>query len=322
MDREKALEDYQERIAPLIQKFHHQMGTYLREHAEELEQTVKGAIDELGEKMASQGKEYVSYLYISMLKTDVLCRSYRFLLHAMNLKWYLDEETIEVYFDAGNLMGPFDELWDRLEQENYGYMGAVNQYDIQHIMFGQLREVDSAIAHILRYRLRDWKKKELFSKVTLPNFWLLKWGEYRDRTEIILYTDQEVKEQRVWKSQLKEAIFKPETMVFSYWYQGDYEDCLITQMDMRFMVMEECVLKDFKFLDCNLEGARFTGASLTGCIFEGCNLSGVDFSGCTFKDVSFAGSEMADALLMADSVPFLNLSPEQLQAILLRRENG
>lgn len=30
MDREKALEDYQERIAPLIQKFHHQMGTYLR----------------------------------------------------------------------------------------------------------------------------------------------------------------------------------------------------------------------------------------------------------------------------------------------------
>ena len=192
MDREKALEDYQERIAPLIQKFHHQMGTYLREHAEELEQTVKGAIDELGEKMASQGKEYVSYLYISMLKTDVLCRNYRFLLHAMNLKWYLDEETIEVYFDAGNLMGPFDELWDRLEQENYGYMGAVNQYDIQHIMFGQLREVDSAIAHILRYRLRDWKKKELFSKVTLPNFWLLKWGEYRDRTEIILYTDQEV----------------------------------------------------------------------------------------------------------------------------------
>ena len=321
MDREKALDDYRERIAPLIQKFHHQMGTHLREHAEELEQRVKGAIDELGEKMESQGKEYVSYLYISMLKTDVLCRNYRFLLHAMNLKWYLDEEAIEVYFDAGNLMEPFDELWDGLKQENYGYMGAVNQYDIQHIMFGQLREVDSAIAHILRYRLRDWKKKELFSKVTLPNFWFLKWGEYRDRTEIILYTDQEAKEQNVWNGQVKEAMHKPETLVFSYWYQSDYDDCAVDRLDMRFIVFEGCTLRDFRFVDCNLEGARFTGTSLTGCSFEGCNLSGADFSGCRMENVSFNGSELANAFLPADSVPFLNLSPEQLQAILLRREN-
>lgn len=322
MDRERAIKDYQERIAPLIQDFHDKMGLHLREHSEELERIIKGAIDGLGEKMEEQGKEYVSYLYFSILKTDLLCRNYRFLLHAMNLRWYLDDEVIEVYADMGDLMQPFDRLWEALEKENYGYMGAVNRYDIQHIMFRELRKVDAAIAHILRYRFRSWKEKDLFEKVTLSPFWYMKWGEYRDQTEFILYTDQTPKGQEVWEEEIKKVSYQPEALVFSYWYQGDYRGTAIQEADMRFLVFEESKLSDLGFTRCNLEGARFTDTSLDNCKFEDCDLSGADLSSCTFHDVSFSGSEMTDTLLPAESIPFLDLSPEQLQAVLLRRDKG
>ena len=320
MDREKAIESYQERITPLIQDFQHQMGIHLQRHSEELERTVKGAIDELGERMRAQGKEYVSYLYFSILKTDLLCRNYRLLLHAMNLRWYLDDESIEVYAEMKNLMRPFDELWDALEKENYGYMGAINRYDIQNIMFRELRKVDAAIAQILRYRFRCWKETNLFEKVTLPPFWYMKWGEYRDQTEFILYTDQTAKGQEVWEEEVKKTAYQPEALVFSYWYQGDYKGTDVEETDMRFLVFEESRLNHLNFTRCNLEGARFTDTSLDCCEFEGCNLSGADFSRCAFHDVSFLGSEMAGVLLPAESVPFLNLSPEQLQAVSQRRD--
>ena len=54
--------------------------------------------------------------------------------------------------------------------------------------------------------------------------------------------------------------------------------------------------------------------------FEGCNLWGADFRECTFEQTSFAGAELTAAVFPAESVPFLEISAEQLQVIRLDRE--
>lgn len=320
MDREQAILKYREETRKQVEDYRVEMLEHLLERAQQLEDMVKHGMDQLGDNIQEMQKEYVSFFYMSMLKTDLVNRKYRFLLHAMNFQWYLDEELVEVYVDAGDLFEPLSKLWDHLIEESRRYMGVINQYDIQHMLFDELKVIDSTISRILRYRLRDWEKKEIFSNVPLSPYWFLKWGEYRDQTEFIIQTDRVVKEKHVWKEELKKAAHKPETMIFSYWYQGDCEESQIEKLEMMFMVFEECRLVDLKFWHCNLEGSRFTSSSLCRCSFEECNLCGADFTGCSFEQVSFLGSQLTGALFPADSIPFLTLDPEQLQTVLIKRE--
>lgn len=320
MEREQVIQMYLEDAAGPVEEYRRQMGQHLLERSEQLESMVRDALKCLGEKIREQGKEYVSFFYVSLLRTDLQNRNYRFLLHSMNLQWYLDGEPVEVYFGAGDLLEPLDKLWDILIKKSQKYMGVVNLYDIQHILFGELKSIDSAISRILRYRLRDWESKGIFSNISLSPYWLFKWGEYRDQSEFILQTDRTPKGKEMWQEEVRKAAHKPETMVFGYWYQGEYEGDRLEMLDMRFTVFEECSLKALSFDRCNLEGSRFTGSKITGCSFAGCNLWGADFMDCTFEGATFSGSELSGARFPSQSIPFLNLDPEQLQTILIKRE--
>lgn len=320
MDRETALQNYKEAVSEKISAFRSRMGDHVIAHAEELETLVEKAMVLLGEQMEKQEKEYVSFMYFSFLKTDLLCRNYRLYLHGLNISWYLDNEPAEVYVDAKELLTPLDTLWDELVQAAQGYGVYINDYDIQNLLFEELTLIDNMICQILRYRLRDWEKKGIFDPVTRSPYWTLRWGEYRDRTEILVQTDRVEKEPGVWKSELLKAARKPETMVFSYWYKGTYANRTIQDMDLRFITFEDSTLQNIVFQNCNLEGSRFPRSRLAGCSFEGCNLWGADLRECTFEDTSFAGAELTAATFPAESVPFLEISAEQLQVIRLDRE--
>lgn len=322
MEREQALQKFKDETAELISSFREQISRHLLERGDRLESMIFQAMNDLGERMKQQEKEYVSFLYISVLKVDVLNRNYRFFLQGMNHRWYLDEEPAEVYFSAEDLYDPLNELWDNLIEKTHWYMGAINSYDIQHIIFEEIKFIDSTIAQILRYRLCNWEEKKLFADVTLAPYWLLKWGEYRDQAEFILHTDRTEQEEGYWRQEIRKAIYKPEQLVFSYWYRGLYQDSELTELDLKFAVFEEARLENVQFNRCDMEGCRFTGSTLANCSFTGCNLWGADFTAVSFENVSFSGANLTGAILPADSVPFLNLEPEQLQAVLLRREDS
>lgn len=320
MERETALQSYHDAVAEKIEAFRSSMGKHLMEHSDYLENMVKSGMDLLGEQMIKQKKEYVCFLYFSVLKTDLIARKYRVFLHGMDMRWYLDDEPAEAYMDAKELFEPFDRLWNVLEEENNGYGGMVSNYDIQNLLFEELPLMDSTICQILRYRLRDWEKNGTFDKVIRSPYWLLKWGEYRDRSEFLLQTDRVEKPDSAWKNELKKAAHDPEKMVFSYWYKGKYQGKNPQNLDMRFITFEECTLQDLKFENCNMEGSRFPKSKIVGCRFNGCNLSGADFRGCSFENTSFAGAELTSAVLPAESIPFLEISAEQLQVIQIYRE--
>lgn len=320
MDRETALQNYKEAVSENISAFRIRMGDHVLDYAEDLEALVEKAMKLLGEQMEKQEKEYVSFMYFSFLKTDILNKNYRLQLHGLDISWYLDDEPAEVYVDVKDLLKPFDELWNELTRAAQGYGVFVNEYDIRNLLFEELHVIDYMICQILRYRLRDWEKKGIFDSVTRSPYWVLRWGEYRDLTEILVQTDRVEKEPGIWKSELVKNARKPENMVFSYWYKGAYENRTIKDMDLRFITFEDSLLQNIKFQNCNLEGSRFPGSQLVGCSFEGCNLWGADLRECAFKETSFAGAELTAATFPAESVPFLEISAEQLQVIRLDRE--
>lgn len=321
MDRETALQNYQEAVSGKIEEFRSRIGQYLLEHAEDLEKLVKTAADLLGEQMKKQEKEYVCFLYFCVLKSDLVQRKYRIQLHGLDMRWYMDEEPVEVYVDAEELLGPLAELWDDLDALNQGYGGNISNYDIQNLLFDELAVIDSTISSILRYSLRDWEEKHIFDSLTRSPYWVLRWGEYRDHSEILIQTDRVEKEIGVWKEQLSRAARKPETLVFSYWYKGSYESKTLQELDMRFITFDECTLHHMTFQNCNMEGSRFPKSKITDCSFAGCNLQGADFRNCNLEHVSFEGANLTAAVFPAESLPFLEISGEQLQVIRLDRED-
>lgn len=224
MDRETALQNYREAVSRKIAAFRSHMGDSVLEHAEDWEAVVEKAMKLLGEQMEKQGKEYVCFLYFSLLKSDTINRNYRVQLHGLDMSWYMDKEPVEVYVDVKELLTPLDELWNELVCANQGYGVSVNEYDIQNLLFDELTIMDNMICQVLRYRLRDWEKKGIFEPVTRSPYWVLRWGEYRDQTEILVQTDRVEKDPGVWKTELSKAAREPEKMVFSYWYKGTYAD--------------------------------------------------------------------------------------------------
>lgn len=176
MDRETALQNYKEAISEKISAFRSRMGDHVLKHAEDLEALVEKAMKLLGDQMAKQEKEYVCFMYFSLLKTDLINRNYRVLLHGLDISWYMDNEPAEVYVDVKELFMPFDELWNCLAAANQGYGGSVNDYDIRNLLFDELTIIDNMICQILRYRLRDWERKGIFDSVTRSPYWILRWG--------------------------------------------------------------------------------------------------------------------------------------------------
>ncbi|MGN0403375.1 MAG: pentapeptide repeat-containing protein [Acetatifactor sp.] len=315
MEREAALQSYREKVSGKIADFRSNMEKYLMEHAGYLEDMVKSGMDRLGDQMKKQEKEYVCFLYISVLKTDLINRNYRIFLHGLDMSWYLDDEPVEAYVDAEELFQPFENLRNMLEEANNGYGGAISVYDIQNLLFEELSLVNSMICQILRYRLRDWEVKGIFDQVVRSPYWLLKWGEYRDKSEFLIQVDRVEKSDSAWKEELAKAAHNPEKMIFSYWYKGHCQGKNPQNLDMRFITFEECFIQDIKFNHCNMEGSRFPKSKINGCRFEGCDLSGADFRDCSFENTSFAGTELMSAIFPAESLPFLDISAEQLQVI-------
>ena len=75
MEREYALGTYQKTAEEIRKRYRESLGPYLTERAKQLEALVKTSMDLLGERMGEMGKEYVSYLYLSVLKTCLLYTS-------------------------------------------------------------------------------------------------------------------------------------------------------------------------------------------------------------------------------------------------------
>lgn len=315
MKRDELLQHFKDTEKEAIGFYRAIFSGQLLENAEILTGLVIENLKTVAGTVKAQGKENIMFLYFSLLKVEVLERHYSILLQAQDFKWHMDTGQVQLVFPLDFLFGPLNELWDHLLLESKKYVGKINSYDIREIIFQELDIYNSSIAHVLRYTLSDIDKQGWFHEIPKLDYWAIRWGGYKDQTEILVQVDKEVKDQKRFNKGLKKAVVEKDKFVFDYWYKADLKGSYCENINMQFITFDQCEVKDFVFQKGDMVHAKFLGCKLVGCKFINCSLMDADFSNTTLEDVSFKGSDLTNAILPMDSLPYIHLGPEQLQVV-------
>ena len=320
MEREELLLQFREEKKQMIENYQMLFSKNLLEQAEKLGELVIENLKLLNQKVKEQKKEPLMFLYFALLKVDVIQKKYQILVQAQDFRWYFDDKAIEFYVPIDFLFESFQTLWEQLYIQSKKYVGKVSVYDVREIMFEELKKCQSSIAHVLRYLLRNVEKEEWFLEIFRTDYYVIRWGEYRDEAEILLRVDKKKKDQKEWEKELKNSMTQKENMVFSYWYQMELQGVHCEEVEMEFMTLEDCELKEVVFYKVNLSQASFLNSHFINCKFLECELVDASFSGSSFQDTCFEKCELTNTIFSSGQVNGLGLTQEELAVILVQEE--
>lgn len=319
MTRQEAMkrlkEEYAEALAQTKQLFWEQA----QEQYETFAQTLKQLFHSLREEMEKTEKDKLMHLYFSLLRIDLQNRKYRVMVQAMDASWYLDEHPIYLTFSVDDLFQVLHPIWDQMLEGSKKYMGKVNAYDISNMMQELAMECNGLLAHQLRFMLRDIEENKDFANIPKEETWYIRWGEYRDKSEIVAHVDRIPKDQKQWDRSVRKAEQKEDELIAGYWYQTDIANTNCQGKLMYFINFEDCTIKNICFDRVNLTGARFRNCRLIGCSFKEGILRQTEFTDCTWDDNVFTGADLTNAVFMEQEIPYIHLEADQLQTILVDR---
>ena len=322
MTREEALQQFQteqqEWIHTKQQEFLKTMGEKLPELIMKFKQMfAKGR-----QKMEEVKKEPIMFFYFSVPRTDLYSNQYRLLLHMMDARWYLDKEPIVIEESLDFLWEDLQEMKEKLWNDSKKYMGKINRYDIEYLVQDMIFTCNCYLSEQLRLVFRDIEENEDFANIAKPEVWYIRFGEYRDQSEVIAHVDRIKKEQKQWERKVRKAQLetKDDSLATSYWYELEVKESSCTEQFMPFIVFENCTLDSVDFTKSNLRGARFLNCTIRHCVFEEADLQYAEFTDCTWEETKFQGANLSYAIFMEQELPFVHLEPEQLQDILVERE--
>lgn len=323
MKREEALTKFHEEESGYLNQVKAEFLSDIQENASELADCLQRVFSDIREAVAEKKKEKIMFIHISLLRIDFLNGAYRFLAQAMDMKWYMDQDKAEVAFSLERFFSRFDRAREKLLTDSQKYMGKICKYDIDHMLMETGMECNRLLANLLHFVFRDIEENEDFKAIPKENSWAIRWGEYRDDSEMIASVDREKKQQKDWNRMLRETKEDEGRMVSSFWYETELADTDCTGKAFCFIQFENCTLCSMTFDKSNLIGARFKNCTLTSCSFKESSLRQAGFENCKWENCDFQGADLTSCIFYEDDVPFLHLDAEQLQAILIdRRAQG
>lgn len=130
-------------------------------------------------------------------------------------------------------------------------------------------ECNIMLANLLRFVFRDIEKNQDFESLPKLPTWGIRWGEYRDASDMIACADREKKEQKDWNRALRETKGDEGRLVSSFWYEAELQDSDCSGKALCFLQFENCSLQNMNFGKADLIGARFRNCTLKTCDFRG-----------------------------------------------------
>lgn len=321
MTRVQAWEKFQEEHWEEKEQIRQAFWDNLQERLGKLMQQIYGAFDQIREQAQNQEKEDCMHFLFSLQRCDLLEQKAIIRLDVTNLSWYADETPLTVSFDVTFLFQEYFEWQDKLLQDMRTYMGKVNKYDISALIQDEIMICNQLVAHILRFAFRDLEKQEVFCQISKLPYWIIRWGEYKDYSEIVIQVKREVKGLEAWQDKLALYEENPNVFAADHWYKEklDQGDC--QGKNMFFIFFEECSLKGIDFRKADLSGARFFRCQIEACKFFDANLNQADFEGCSFVEVDFQGASLMQATFSVDCF-HPELFDERQKEELLVKEGG
>ncbi|TCO68076.1 pentapeptide repeat-containing protein [Marinisporobacter balticus] len=326
MTREEALIDFEEAVKELLQKYEEGFHEDVRKNQSLFKDTVIDHLKSICEKVCHFQKAHeaykVKYFQFSILRTSIVNKTYTIYLNTYNQSWYLDDDTQYIEIDLSFLFKSLEELQRKLYEKSKPYIGKINKSDIEKIILRQAIEYNQYIAHIARLMLQNIDEEDWFEKVQKPDVYCIRWGAYQDQSELIFQMDTNKKTTNDFLEVLKltndEA--NKDALVYTVFKDSEILDTLCIEKNMMFANFKGSTINDCSFKQSMLLGANFKNTILKNVNFYKSNLRGATFVGATFKDISFENAQLEGAMFLREDVPFLHLSPSQLQDIYIEGE--
>lgn len=319
MKREEALLKFREEEQDFMNEVKARFLTNIQEKAPDIAVRLQQVFTDLRRAVEEKEKKDIMFIHFSMLRVDFLKQTYGFLAQAMDIKWYMDMEPAEVMFSLEDYFVVFNEIREKLELDSRSYMGKINRYDIDNLMLEAGMDCNLMLANMLRFVFRDIEENQDFKAIPKLKTWGIRWGEYRDASEMIACADREKKNQRDWNRALRETKDNEGRLVSTFWYEAELQGSDCSGKALCFIQFENCTLQNMNFERADLVGARFKNCTLSSCSFQGAMLRQTIFEGCKWEQCDFQAADLTECIFFEDDIPFLHLDAEQLQAILIDR---
>jgi uncharacterized protein YjbI with pentapeptide repeats len=359
MNREESLEEFKEKVVKnLAEESKLRVEKNFKDNDEKVKELIingmKILIKRAKESKEDKNENKIAVFQFELLRINIINESYKILAHGYNSFWYLDSDPICEEMDLSFLFEPFIKLKEKLIKEKRIYMGKVNDYDIQKIIFELIVKCYMDMSKVIRNWFWNLDEEEWMQESSVGEFYVVKWGEYQGKSETLFAMDNKeknIKELLKLKEQPEEKL----PFIYTVWRNSVLEDGNLAKQNMLFINFKGSKLKNIDFSECNIVRGQFKDTELKRCTLTKCNLigtsfenskiedsdfsngncTGVDFSkselryvdftnsklknsnfiNAKFKNVSFEGADLEDAIFSAKDIPFINLTSEQLQTI-------
>ncbi len=315
---ERFLKEHQQQREALREEVMQQISQKL----EQLIERIFEAFEEIRKKADQQKKEDCVHFLFGLQRCDLLSNKARVRLDVMNPAWYMDEDKLTVQLDLTFLFESYFAWKERLLLDMRSYMGKVNQYDVENLIQEEIISGNRLIAHPLRFAFRNLEEQKCFRQIKKLPYWIIRWGEYKDYSEIVMRVNREERGEAAWLEAIERYSEDKEVLTAEYWYKVDILTGDCQKKQMFFTTFEECNIRHMDFSKAEMRGVRFIRCSLDNCKFTKANLQQADFEDCEFMDSDFTGANMSQATFSKKNFPWEFFEESQLKEMFLIKDTA
>lgn len=340
MNREEAIQKYQEDVKDYLQNVSERLESGFSEKEKWLMQAIRQSLRQLYSVHEEKGK--IRYLQMSLLRSRMDEDLYEILLSFHNEAYFLDPKPRMQTVDISELFAPLKTSRTPLYQALRRYQGKVQKYDADRMIRETAMTVYKKRAERCRFLFRDldlWLSEE---GLQAGQRLTVKWGGFEEACETIFLSDTGGKEQKqflTYNEQNTVEKWDPR-YIYQNWETAHFTDLDTEKKNLLFAVLRQCRMERCQWKNCLMHGAgfrrsdlrqvTFAGCDLSGSDFRGvrfeqvtflqCNLSNADFTGTELQGVAFTGSMMDNAVFSRDGLSCKGLNAGQLQKIRMEEE--
>lgn len=317
MTRTEALERFFKEHHDEREKLRQEFIQQVPQKLEQLIEQIFIAFGEVGESAQQRSKEECVHFLFALQRCDLLLNKAIVRLDVMNSAWYMDEDILSAQLDLGFLFAPYFEWKERLLLAMRSYMGKVNRYDVENLVQDEIMAANRLLPHPLRFVFRNLESQECFAQIKKLPYWIIRWGEYKDYSEIVMRVNREERGVEAWFAAMEKYQDDKNALTAEYWYRINLHAGDCRKKQMFFTTFEDCQLSHMDFSKAGMWGCRFIRCYLDNCDFSKSNLQQADFEDCQFINNNFTEASLNQATFSEVNFPWEAFAEEQLDELFL-----